>query len=258
VIQRADRFTNYAGTFLYVEAYNKATVSTGPTTFSGPSQALSYAGADGVWSAATDIPRYIDTTTTPDTYMWHRLLVRLSGADAQIPVNELTVRVASSSGAVDTSKVKSFPGGTLPPMAGGYQQGFFNRYQDPTENRAQLDRLTAEFPNLVTAVNLPHLSPGYQRKAQTIVGAFAGTGTNLVPFTNQTGSLAAAEAPRAVILSSKAWGHEGGNGITAQLVAGTGANAPLSRSAPARTAPPPARRRRSSRRSTRTRARARS
>ena len=160
--------------------------------------------------------------------MFHRLLVRLTGADAQIPVADLTVRVASTSGAVDTSKVKDWPGGgSLPPHIAGYQQGFFNRYQDPTENRAQLDRLAAEFPNLVTAVNLPHLSPGYQRKAQTIAGAWAGTGTNLVPFTNQTGSLAAAEAPRAVILSSKAWGHEGGNGITAQLVAGTGANAPL-------------------------------
>ena len=101
---------------------------------------------------------------------------------------------------------------------------------DPTENRAQLDRLAAEFPNLVTAVNLPHLSPGYQRKAQTVLGGWAGQGTTnspLVPFTNQTGSLVAAEAPKAVVLTSKAWGHEGGNGITAQLVAGTGASAPL-------------------------------
>jgi len=227
VIQRADRFTNYAGTFLYVEAHNKATVSTGATSFSGPTLALSYAGADGVWSQAVDVPRYIDSQTTPDTYMFHRQLVRLTGAAAQIPVEELTVRVAASSGSVDTSKVKNWPGGTLPPMADGYQQGFFNRYQDPTENRDQLDRLAAEFPNLVTAVNLPHLTPGYQRKAQTIVGGWAGTGANLVPFTNQTGSLAAAEAPRAVILTSKAWGHEGGNGITAQIVAGTGANAPL-------------------------------
>ena len=80
----------------------------------------------------------------------------------------MTVRVASSSGAVDTSKVTEWPGGSLPPHVAGYQQGFFSRYMDPTEVRAQLDRLAAEFPNLVTAVNLPHLSPGYQRKAQTV------------------------------------------------------------------------------------------
>ena len=109
----------------------------------------------------------------------------------------------------------------------GYQTGFFTRYMDPTENRAQLDKLATEFPNLVTPINLPNLSPGYQRKAQTVLGGWAGTATALVPFTNQTGSLVAAEAPKAVVLTSKAWGHEGGNGLTGQLVAGSGANAPL-------------------------------
>ncbi len=200
---------------------------TGASTVNGPAQALSLAGADGVYGAATNMARLIDTGTTPDTYQYHRQLIRLTGAEAQIPVAQMTVRVASSSGAVDTSKVTDWPGGTLPPHVAGYQQGFFTRYQDPTENRAQLDRLATEFPNLVTAVNLPNLSPGYQRKAQTILGGWAGTATALVPFTNQTGSLVAAEAPKAVVLTSKAWGHEGGNGITGQIVAGTGANAPL-------------------------------
>src|SRR6478609_10161527 len=43
VIQRANKFTNYAGTFLYVEAHNKATVRTTPggNTFTGPTLALS-------------------------------------------------------------------------------------------------------------------------------------------------------------------------------------------------------------------------
>ena len=182
-IQRADRFTNYAGTFLYVEAFSKADRSPrARTTFSGPTLAMSYAGADGVYSAATEVPRYIDTHDHPDTYMFHRLLVRLTGAAAEIPVADLIVRVASTSGAVDTSTVKDWPTGkSLPPHVAQYQEGFFNRYQDPTENRAQLDRLAAEFPNLVTAVNLPHLSPGYQRKAQTIAGAWAGTGTEPRP-----------------------------------------------------------------------------
>ena len=224
VIQRANKFTNYAGTFLYVEAHNKATGISGNTTQFGPSLALSYAGADGVYGTATNMARLIDTMTTPDTYQYHRLLIRLTGADAQIPVAQMTVRVASSSTEVDTSKVTEWPGGSLPPHVAGYQTGFFSRYMDPTEVRAQMDRLTTEFPNLVTSVNLPHLSPGYQRKAQTVVGAWAGAGTAnspFVPFTNQTGSLAAAEAPRAIVLSSKAWGHEGGNGITAQLVSGS-------------------------------------
>ncbi|HWK27557.1 MAG TPA: M14 family metallopeptidase [Solirubrobacter sp.] len=225
VIQRAHRFTNYAGTFLYVEAHSKAITVTNNTVVSGPSQALSFAGPDGVYGQATTMGRLVDTGTTPDTYQYHRQLIRLTGADAQIPVDQLTVRVAASSGATDTSKVTEWPGGSLPPHVAGYQQGFITRYLDPTEVRTQMDALTAEFPNLVTAVNLPNLSPGYQRKAQTLLGGWVGN--PLGPFTTQTGSLAAAEAPKAVVLTSKAWGHEGGNGITAQLVAGTGANAPL-------------------------------
>ncbi|WP_121251707.1 M14 family metallopeptidase [Solirubrobacter pauli] len=233
VIQRADRFTNYAGTFLYVEAFNKATVSTGPTSFSGPTQALSYAGADGVYAAATDMQRYTDGTTTPDTYMFHRQLVRLTGPAAQIPVGELTVRVASSSGAVDTSKVTTWPGGTLPPHVASYQQGFFNRYQDPTENRAQLDKLATEFPNLVTAVNLPHLSAGYQRKAMGIVGlktpyadqvANNGSLGNVGTDATQT---AAIRATQALVINTKAWGHEGGNAVSVELKAPAAPNAPL-------------------------------
>ena len=89
-IQRAHRFTNYAGTFLYVEAHNKATTVTGASTVNGPAQALSFAGADGVYGAATTMGRLIDTGTTPDTYQYHRQLIRLTGADAQIPVAQMT------------------------------------------------------------------------------------------------------------------------------------------------------------------------
>ena len=58
VIQRANTFTDVVGPsggtttarFLYVEAYNKSTKITGTTTVTGPTLALSYAGADGVYS----------------------------------------------------------------------------------------------------------------------------------------------------------------------------------------------------------------
>jgi hypothetical protein len=171
VIQRANKFTNYAGTFLYVEAHNKATVRNpgSNTAFTGPTLALSYAGADGVYSAATNMGRFIDTDPTPDEYMYHRQLIRLTGAAADIPASQMTVRVAASSGSVDTYPVTEWLGKTLPPHVEGYQQGFFTRYQDPTENRAQLDKLAQDFPNLVTPVNLPNLTNGYQRKAQAIL-----------------------------------------------------------------------------------------
>ena len=172
VIQRANKFTNYAGTFLYVEAHNKATqrVPGSNNQFTGPTLALSVAGPDGEYSTlTTTMGRFIDTDPTPDEYMYHRQLVRLSPELAAIPAEEMTVRVAASTGSVDTFKVTEWLGTQLPPNADGYQKGFFNRYQDPTENRAQLDALAAEFPNLVTPVNLPNLTNGYQRKAQAIL-----------------------------------------------------------------------------------------
>jgi hypothetical protein len=171
VIQRANRFTNYAGTFLYVEAHNKDIVRTAPNanTYTGPTLAVSVKGATGDYGAATTMPRFIDSDPTPDEYLYNKVLVRLSPELAAAPVEDLTVRVAASNGTEDTFKVTEWLGKTLPPHADGYQQGFFTRYQDPTENRDNLDALATQFPNLVTAVNLPNLTNGYQRKAQAIL-----------------------------------------------------------------------------------------
>ena len=77
VIQRANTFTDVVGPsggtttarFLYVEAYNKSTKITGTTTVTGPTLALSYAGADGVYStprstwAASSTPTRRRTST---------------------------------------------------------------------------------------------------------------------------------------------------------------------------------------------------
>ena len=205
VIQRANKFTNYAGTFLYVEAHNKATVRVAGsnTAFTGPTLALSYAGSDGVYSNAVNMGRFIDTDPTPDEYMYHRQLVRLTGAAADIPASQMTVRVAASSGSVDTFGVTEWLGTQLPPNADGYQKGFFNRYQDPTENRAQLDALAAEFPNLVTPVNLPHLTNGYQRKSQAIMAGSnaigSAPGALVGPALLSTSGEITAEAPIAAI-----------------------------------------------------------
>ena len=91
VIQRANKFTNYAGTFIYVEAHNKATtrVAGSNTAFTGPTLALSLAGADGVFGAATNMGRFIDTDVTPDEYMYHRQLVRLTPEQAAIPAAQI-------------------------------------------------------------------------------------------------------------------------------------------------------------------------
>src|SRR4051794_24299004 len=95
VIQRAVVFTDAVGPnaarstarFLYVEAFNKSThrVAGTNTAFTGPSLALSFAGPDGVYSTPVNMGRFIDNQgLTPFEYMYHRQLVRLTGAAANL------------------------------------------------------------------------------------------------------------------------------------------------------------------------------
>jgi hypothetical protein len=115
--------------FLYVEAHTKAAT---PTT--SPTMMLSFAGADGVYGTASEMPilRDPDVNLVPRTpYMYHRHLVRVSTVEPK------TVRVASSAGGTDTATVSEWVGTTRPPHAAGYQRGFFNRYMDPTEITAR-------------------------------------------------------------------------------------------------------------------------
>jgi hypothetical protein len=204
VIQRANVFTNYAGRFLYVEAHNKGVIQTGTGNGTGRTLAMSFAGADGVFGAGTTMGVFRDTDPNPDVYMYHRQLVRLTGAAASIPADQMTVRVGAVATAggpevsSDTFKVTEWVGGGLPPHVGNYQKGFFNKYQDPTENRANLDALAAEYPNLVTPVNLPHLTNGYQRKSQATMNGTTGIGstppTTLGPnIVSTTGEITAAQ-----------------------------------------------------------------
>src|SRR5699024_9225770 len=101
VIQRANTFTDVVGPsgatttarFLYVEAFNKSTKVTGNSSVSGPTLALSYAGADRVYSTASNMARFVDTDPTPDVYMYHRQLIRLP-ADA--PANITSIRIATT------------------------------------------------------------------------------------------------------------------------------------------------------------------
>ena len=86
VVQRADRFTNYAGTFLYVEAYSKADGLHGRHD-------LQRSDAGDVVRGRRRRLRRGDRSAALHRHhhhaghvQFHRLLVRLTGADAQIPV----------------------------------------------------------------------------------------------------------------------------------------------------------------------------
>ena len=88
VIQRANKFTNYAGTFLYVEAHNKATIRV-----TGQQHPVHRPDAGAVVRGRRrrlrrgrpSMPRFIDTDPTPDEYLYNRQLIRLTGAAGQHP-----------------------------------------------------------------------------------------------------------------------------------------------------------------------------
>ncbi len=81
---------------------------------------------------------------------------------------------------------------------------------DPTQITDRFASLAAEFPNVAELVNLPNLTHGYRRKAQTLMGVNLGA-----PYAGQVGNLPADAAQQAVILESLAYGNDGGNDLFA-------------------------------------------
>ena len=103
-------------------------------------------------------------------------------------------------------------GGGLPPMSDRFIRDFTTRYMDPTEVYERFDELAAEFPNIAQLIPLPNRTNGYQRRAQATMDGTTRPGQQL-PEHRRPGRPAA----RAVVLTSRAWGHEGGNDITRRV-----------------------------------------
>ena len=219
-IMRAYTFTNYAGRFLYVEAHTKAATPVTPNGVEGsPTMALSFAGADGVFGPASNMPINRDTQTglpNNNVYQFHRHLVRVTNVEPE------RVRVASSAGGVDEAAVSEWVGTTRPPHAAGYLRGFFMSYMDPTQITDRFVALANEFSNIAEIVNLPNLTNGYRRKAQTVMGVPFGA-----PYAGQVGNFSDAAAQQAVILESLADGDEGGNDLFATFLDPGAPNSPL-------------------------------
>ena len=113
--------------------------------------------------------------------------------------------------------MNTWVGGGLPPVADGYLKGFVTHYMDPVEVRERTNALAAEFPDLAEIIDLPYATNGYQRKA---MATMAGT--------TAIGSAPRAEyQSQAVVLFTKAWGHEGGNDVQAEFLDPWAANSPL-------------------------------
>ena len=220
VILRVDYFENYAGRFLSVEAKDRQGGVAPDGTYAGPTLALSWDTGPGtpISTSPRVMSTNIDPDTTPDTYIEHRELVRIGDVGTTSPARPTRVRVGSSTGAFKEAAVETWLGGGLPPMTSTFQKDFTTRYMDPTEVYGRFEQLAAEFPNISELITLPNKTNGYQRRAQATMAGTTGSG-NTPPGSQQAG---------AVVLTSRAWGHEGGNDISAEFRNPGTPNSPLS------------------------------
>ncbi|WP_066319762.1 M14 family metallopeptidase [Bacillus sp. FJAT-29814] len=187
-ILRANHYTNQSDTFLYVEAKTSA----GATA----STALKATWTEnGVEKSAT-LSRFVDY----GEYIYHWF---------EIPVTAIpdSVTITSSLGGTATATVTQWLGVDKPGSPKKhYVKDFVDHYMDPTELYKRFEDLAKEFPDLVEIVDMPNKTNGYRRLAQAQIGTLQNS---------------------AVVVSSKAWGHEGGNDISVEFKDPGTSNSPL-------------------------------
>ena len=233
--QRADYYENNVGRFLSIEANTTEAEITcqNPNgtqcAYTGPQLVAEWFDAAGNRIGGGNLGTYIDTDVNPDYYQYHYSVFRV-GDKGDGAVEPATVKIASATGDVDTIDVREWVAKEPPQHGPNVQTGFVQRYYDSQEAYKKMRDLAAEFPNISQVYDLPEKTTGYQRKAQTMLGYNV-----TAPYvTFDAGNLpVAGGAPtgdnqrRTIVLTSKAYGHLGGNSLTAQLLDPGAANAPL-------------------------------
>lgn len=128
----------------------------------------------------------------------------------RIPVSVPPDRVVVRSGLGGSTEVAVASRRRSPAWGAGeapYVQDFISHYMDPTELSNRVEALAREFPDLTEIVAMPYETDGYRRPAQAVLGG----------------------APdAAVVVTTRAWGHEGGNGLAIVLAGPESPGQPLS------------------------------
>lgn len=131
-------------------------------------------------------------------YLYHHVLTKIES----IPEN---VVITTDQGGKTETGLKEWIGeGT--PSDDDYFSDFIDHYMTPTEVTERIEQLAEEFPELAEIVVLPNKTNGYRRKAQVTVGS---------------------NVNAAFVLTSKEWGHKGGNDITVDIQVPDQTNAEL-------------------------------
>ena len=175
-INRVDYFQNYAGRFLSVEAFNATTVQQtggGQTAGQGPTLAVTWDAGPGT-EIGSGGPRnmspYVDPDPAQDTYLYHRMLIRLGAPEHDdTPPRPSRIRIASSTGAIAEADVNTWIGQacrrTRPASCAASTTATWIRPRSTSGS----SELAAEFGGpggIAELINLPNKTNGYQRKAQ--------------------------------------------------------------------------------------------
>ncbi|MED3560983.1 M14 family metallopeptidase [Bacillus xiapuensis] len=187
-ILRANHYTNQSETFLYIEAKSSAGAAASTSLTATWTE-------DGVEKSAT-LSRLVDA----GEYLYHYL---------ELPVNKIpsSVKITSNLGGTATSAVTKWLGADKPGNPKKhYVQDFIDHYMDPEELYDRAQKLAKEFPDLVEIINMPNKTNGYRRLAQATLGTTTNT---------------------SVVITSKAWGHQGGNDISVEFKNPKAGNSPL-------------------------------
>jgi hypothetical protein len=233
--QRGDFYENNVGRFISIEANTtQAQVTcTNPSTGSGCSytgpvlRAAAYDTQNRV-IAEGPLRTYIDPdpSQAPDYYQYHYEIFRI-GNKGDGAADPAYVKVSAPNGDVDTIPAKEWVPKNPPGYAQNFQHDFNTRYYTAQEGYDRVHELARDYSNIAKEVKAPEQTWGYQRRAATILGyqqaSYVTFNTLTDPQTGQayqaptgsTSTLSAANAARAVVLRSKAWGHEGGTDLSA-------------------------------------------
>ncbi|MER7499765.1 M14 family zinc carboxypeptidase [Nonomuraea pusilla] len=180
VIERAVWFESRDGYFLSVEASSSAGADAALT--------VTWKGRKGATGQAELVP-YVDA----GAYLGHQLNAPVPAAD-----RPLWVTVTSAGGGTAEARVEEWPGGERPDRHGrGYQKDFVSQYMTPAQLNERVKDLHRRFPDLTDVIELPYLTNGYRRHAQALLGTPPGA---------------------AVVVTSDAYGSEGGNDLAVELV----------------------------------------
>jgi hypothetical protein len=211
-VGRADYFENYAGRYISIEAHSSDGGSSG-----APAMVASWLDSSGTTLGQGNLSQFIDD----NVYLYSRNIFRVGtlGDGGGMPA---TVRVASANGGVDTLPVKEWTSKNGKGFPAGFQQDFNTNYTDPQKSYKKMSDLAAEFPNISQVYDLPNKTNGYQRKAQAVLGTATAYNPNL-GSQSSAGSIAGTDQPKAVILTTRAYGQDGGNQVTGEITNPNGA-----------------------------------